>query len=89
MNRVILQAIVLVHSSVIVTNAIAFFVLPFATEWYVYIPTMSSILFLTLARGIECPLTRLENYYRRKIGMNRIGGFVGHYFIRALRKKHG
>ena len=33
-----------------------------------------------------CPLTRLENKIRTSIGMSRIGGFIGHYVVRPIRR---
>ena len=81
-----LCVLVLFHAWIIAANVAAFFVLPFATDWYVAVPCMSAILFLTLARGVTCPLTDLENVVRKRLGMKRIGGFFGHYFIKPWRR---
>jgi hypothetical protein len=35
---------------------------------------------------VACPLTRLENYLRRKLGMKEIKQFVGHYIYSPARK---
>jgi hypothetical protein len=81
-----LCVLVLFHAGIIVTNTLAFFVLPFAADWFVAVPCMSAVLFLTFARGITCPLTDLENNLRKRVGMKRIGGFMGHYFIKPWRR---
>jgi hypothetical protein len=47
---------------------------------------MSLVLILTFSRVLDCPLTNLENYHRQRLGMKRIGGFMGHYFIKPGRK---
>ena len=78
--------LVLFHAGIITANVVAFFVLPFLTDWYIAVPCMSSILFLTFARGVSCPLTDLENFLRQRLGLKRIGGFVGHYFIKPWRR---
>ena len=82
-----LYVLVVFHGLIVGANILAFFILPFGTRWYEAIPLMSIILLLTFSRRLECPLTRLENYLRRKLGMKRIGGFVGHYFVRPLRRR--
>jgi len=81
-----LCVVVLFHAGIIASNILAFFILPFAADWFVAVPCMSAILFLTLARGITCPLTDLENSMRRRAGLKRIGGFVGYYFIKPWRR---
>ena len=84
-DKVFLYVLVPFHSSIALSNVVAFFVLPFAQPWYVAVPCMSAVLFLTIAIG-ECPLTTLENYLRKRLGLKRIGGFVGHYFIKPWRR---
>ena len=84
-DKIILYLLVPFHSSIALSNVVAFFVLPFATPWYVAVPCMSAVLFLTFAK-VECPLTTLEIHLRKRLGLKRIGGFVGHYFIKPWRR---
>lgn len=85
-DRVILCAVITLHSTMVWANICSFFLIPFLEPWYVAAPIMSLILLLTFSRVLDCPLTTLENYYRKKLGMRRIGGFVGHYFIKPWRR---
>jgi len=75
-----------VHFFIVIGNTISFFIVPFLEPPWVSIPIISTIFFLSFVRNVECPLTRLENHFRQKLGKNRIGGFVGHYFIRPIKR---
>ena len=81
----LLYFIVLFHYFVVVVNIAAFFVLPFLYPLWVWMPINSFILTVTFTREI-CPLTRLENYLRTSLGMSRVGGFIGHYFTKPVKK---
>jgi hypothetical protein len=63
----------------------SFFVLPFMAPWYIATPLMVYITSLITTR-VECPMTNLENSIRGRLGMRKIGGFVGHYMLRPIRK---
>ena len=80
-----LYFIIGLHFCVIFTNIAAFFILPFMYPVWVWVPLNSFILTVTFTREV-CPLTRLENSVRTSLGMNRIGGFIGHYLVRPIRK---
>lgn len=80
------HAIVTLHVAVIVINLLAFFILPFLYPIWVWMPINSFILTVMFQRE-QCPLTRLENTVRADIGKKKIGGFIGHYFVKPLRKK--
>jgi|TARA_R110000824_G_scaffold10866_1_gene47570 hypothetical protein len=80
-----LYAVVAFHMFVIAVNIVAFFLLPFLYPLWVWMPVNSFILTVTFTREV-CPLTRLENYLRTSLGMSRIGGFIGHYFVRPFRR---
>ena len=80
-----LYLVVCMHFCVIFTNSAAFFILPFMYPVWVWVPLNSFILTVTFTREV-CPLTRLENSIRTSLGMNRIGGFIGHYLVRPVRK---
>jgi hypothetical protein len=81
----ILYLIVSFHVFVICVNLTAFFVLPFLYPLWVWMPMNSFILTVTFTREV-CPLTRVENHFRSSLGLNRIGGFIGHYFIKPIKR---
>jgi hypothetical protein len=80
-----LSALVTFHAAVIVVNITAFFVLPFMYPLWIWVPLNSFILTVTFTRE-QCPLTRLENRIRVGLGKKRIGGFMGHYFVKPTRR---
>tara|TARA_R110002020_G_scaffold134222_1_gene299599 strand:- start:2312 stop:2587 length:276 start_codon:yes stop_codon:yes gene_type:complete len=88
-DRTMLGLLVLFHGYIVVANVLAFFVVPFFEPWYVAVPIMSLILLLVFSKVLDCPLTNLENHLRKKLGMKRIGGFVGHYFLKPIRRRRG
>jgi hypothetical protein len=85
LKKLALNLIVIFHTFVIAVNIAAFFILPFLYPLLVWMPLNSFILTVTFSREI-CPLTRLENYVRTSLGVPRIGGFIGHYLVRPVKK---
>lgn len=85
MNRLSLYVVVTIHLSVIFGNLLAMTVLPFITPWYIYLPLVSLLVNLLFA-PVPCPLTRMENKIRRKLGMKEIRYFVGHYVIWPIKR---
>ena len=84
-KKIALYSLITFHHFVITVNIVAFFILPFLYPLLVWMPLNSFILTVTFTREI-CPLTRLENYIRTSLGMPRIGGFLGHYFVRPAKR---
>ena len=84
-KKALLYSTILFHAFVIVVNIAAFFILPFLYPLWVWMPVCSFILTVTFTREI-CPITRLENYLRTSLGLPRIGGFIGHYFIKPIKR---
>ena len=84
-KKFLLYSVILFHHFVVLVNVAAFFVLPFLYPLWVWMPINSFILTVTFTREI-CPLTRLENYLRTSLGMSRVGGFIGHYFVKPVKK---
>ena len=82
--RFALALLVVTHFAVVLGNVAFAFVLPFAEPPWVALPLCSFVLWVTFNRD-TCPLTRLENSIRKRIGMKPIGGFVGHYVVKPLR----
>jgi len=35
----------------------------------------------------ECPITTLENYFRVRLGLEPIKGFIRHYYVQPLRNR--
>ena len=85
LKKGLLYSVILFHAFVIMVNILAFFILPFYYPLWVWMPLNSFILTVTFTREI-CPLTRLENYLRTSLGMSRVGGFIGHYFAKPVKK---
>ena len=81
---VALYTVVSFHMFVVFVNVVSFFVLPFLYPLYIWMPLNSFILITVFSRTL-CPLTRLENYLRQKVGKPTIGGFIGHYVVRPLK----
>ena len=55
---------------------------------YVSLPICAWIMHLGFSRTLDCPWTRLENYYRSKTGRKEIGGFISHNLkLLGLKKK--
>ena len=84
-KKAILYSIISFHMVIVVVNIMAFFILPFMYPLWMWVPVNSFILTVTFTREV-CPLTRLENYLRTSLGMSRIGGFIGHYFIKPFKR---
>ena len=84
-KKAILYSIISFHMFIVVVNIMAFFILPFMYPLWMWVPVNSFILTVTFTREV-CPLTRLENYLRTSLGMSRIGGFIGHYFIKPFKR---
>jgi len=76
-------ALVTAHAVLVMAMFAAFFILPIRKEWYEALPLMAFIWFFSTTK-VPCKLTDLENLLRTKLGMKRIGGFVGHYFIKPV-----
>lgn len=79
--RLCLYVLVPLHSAIVATNVAAFFVVPFVAPWYLWVPICTMIGRVICVRN-ACPLTIWENRIRSRLGMNKIDGFVQHYFLR-------
>ena len=90
MYRFLLWVVVIVHFYVVLANVIAFVVLPFSFAYFdmpfwlfaLLITPIESIIITLIFARFQCPMTRLENYFRRKLKMNEISGFIGYYILR-------
>lgn len=77
--------LVVLHIILVIGVFSSFFILPIYTSWYIALPVMTFIWFFSTTR-VECQLTNLENAIRKKLGMKKIGGFVGFYFMRPIKR---
>lgn len=84
--KVALVAVVIFHWLVIFGNVSAFFVLPFYSPWYIALPIMSYIGLLTFSRVLDCPITKLENIIRKRMGLPEITGFLKQYLFKPLKR---
>ena len=79
--KLLLYLIISFHFLVVVFNLLAVFYLAIFEKWYVALPLISFISEMAI-NNWRCGLTMLENKVRTKLGMPRIKGFVGHYFLK-------
>ena len=54
--------------------------------FWVSVPIVGLIAHLGFSRVLDCPWTRLENYYRSKCGEREIKTFIGHYIVKPYKK---
>lgn len=86
MLKTLLYLIVITHFVLLIAMSVCFIILPFLAPWYTALPLEVFIVRLALDRNPKgCPLTNLENSVRMKLGMKRIGGFIGYYILRKFR----
>jgi hypothetical protein len=52
---------------------------------WVALPLSAWIMHLALNK-LDCPYTRLENYLRRKLGLQEITTFISHYYKKPYHK---
>ncbi|MFI5405001.1 MAG: DUF2784 family protein [Nitrososphaerales archaeon] len=83
--RIALVLLVSFHIFIAAANLAAFFIIPFYQHWTISIPIMSLIFTMSLAKFWKCQLTEWENDIRGKLGMRKIGGFLGHYVVRPIK----
>ena len=84
--RIALFSIIALHFYVVIGNLIAMFIIPFLAPWYIALPIISFIVSITFS-GQPCPLTRLEDKIRHKLGIPQIKYFVGYYIVWPLKRK--
>jgi len=72
---------IVVHSLVLLSMLVAVPMLILYEPWYVSLPLLVWMLNL-LTMPFRCPLTSVENYFRTKIGLPKINGFISKYVLR-------
>lgn len=83
-----LRLLIAAHFILVVMNAISFFIIIILEPWWVAFPLCTFIGWVTLTRSV-CPLTAIENKWRKEEGLREIGGFVGHYMFKHIKKALG
>lgn len=96
----LLIIVVFFHGFAIIVNGLGLFILPILPCYmYMIEPTVLSVVLGTiiavalisflirLSVATDCPFTKYENVLRERLGLRRIGGFIGHYFIKPFRKR--
>ena len=77
--RICLSIIIVSHhvGLWIITSSVP--LLLFNEPIWISLPLCAWIMHLTFNR-LECPYTKLENYLRRKLGLQEITTFISHYY---------
>ena len=76
MTRLALIALVIAHFAVVVINGISVLFIALKAPWYIAFPLNTYMLGAIFG---ECPLTKLENVLRGRLGFPRIKKFTDHY----------
>jgi len=83
--KIAFYLLVIVHFILVCAISLSFLILPFYADWYVAVPCMAFIFFFATTR-VDCQLTNLENKIRVRLGKKRIGGFIGFYMFKPLKR---
>jgi Protein of Unknown function (DUF2784) len=79
--KIILYSVVGTHYILFLGLLLAMPFLIVHEPWYVSLPIVSWLINIGSLRGLKCPLTTLENYLRRQLGMVEIRGFVSAHIL--------
>jgi hypothetical protein len=86
-KKFLLYSVIVFHMAVVLGNFTIFFTVPFIEPIWIWLPICTFIFWVSFINEVQCPITRIENRLRTNLGMRRIGGFVGHYIIRPIRRR--
>ena len=87
-DEILLFIIQLLHWIFLVLIGVAIPLVLLLEPFYISLPICAWIMHLGFSRTLDCPWTRLENYYRSKTGRKEIGGFISHNLkLLGLKKK--
>ena len=88
LDEVVLFLVQWLHWTFLVLIIISVPLVVMLEPFYISLPICAWIMHLGFSRTLDCPWTRLENYYRSKTGRKEIGGFISHNLrILGLRRK--
>lgn len=80
-----LICVVSIHIFLVLINLFSIIPLLWFEPIYISIPLVSFLIRLATVER-ECPLTIIENIIREKLGLKKIRTFIGHYFVKYIRK---
>jgi hypothetical protein len=87
-DEILLFIIQLLHWIFLVLIGVAIPLVLLLEPFYISLPICAWIMHLGFSRTLDCPWTRLENYYRSRTGREEIGGFISHNLkLLGLKKK--
>ena len=87
-DEILLFIVQLLHWIFLVLIGVAVPLVLLLEPFYISLPICAWIMHLGFSRTLDCPWTRLENYYRSKTGRKEIGGFISHNLkLLGLKKK--
>ena len=78
LDEVVLFLVQWLHWTFLVLIIISVPLVVMLEPFYISLPICAWIMHLGFSRTLDCPWTRLENYYRSKTGRKEIGGFISH-----------
>ena len=87
-DEIILFVVQLLHWIFLILTGVSVPLLLMCEPFYISFPICAWIMHLAFSRTLDCPWTRVENYYRSKTGRREIGGFISHNLkLLGLKKK--
>ena len=88
LDEVVLFLVQWLHWTFLVLIIISVPLVVMLEPFYISLPICAWIMHLGFSRTLDCPWTRLENYYRSKTGRKEIGGFISHNLkVLGLKKR--
>jgi len=82
LDYILLYSVIISHHLYIVLFIASLPVMIIKAPWYISIPLCSWFLNAAIGQGWICPMTAIENRYRKKVGHPQIDTFVKHYYIK-------
>lgn len=84
-NELILRVIQITHWMFLIICSVSSIMILINEPFWICVPLLSWIGYLAFSRVLDCPWTRLENYYRSKCGHEEIKTFIGHNIVKPIR----
>ena len=84
MVNFIWRLVVVIHFVIVGVIVASGLMVPFKEPWWISAPIIMVVLQQFFG---DCPLTRLENWFRVKAGKPKIRGFIKHYIKDAIFKQ--
>lgn len=89
-----LYVVVSAHHTIILGNFISAAIAPYLLFKHLEPPlalalgflVITPLLQISLSKTMDCPMTRLENHLRWRLRKPKIRGFIGHYYVKPVRR---